>query len=188
MPDTASLSWRQSLSDMRWRVSVFLLSCVGAGAVAGVMWAFFAIKPVYELTDELEASMGERELADIFAADALFTLLLALAGLAIGVACWILFQRNGWWVCALAVLGAGIAGLVAWQVGLLVTPDDFEARLASAVGGSEVPIDLQLRSMAALLVAPFAAITPVMLLAAFAPEPRGAAPVAELETQPDSPT
>ena len=184
MPDAASLSW-QALSDMRWRVSVFLLSCLGVGVVAGIIWAFFAIRPEYELTDDLEASMGERELADIFAGDALFTLLLAAVGLAIGVACWILFQRNGWLVCALAVLGAGVAALIAWQVGLLVTPDDFDVRLASAVGGEGVPIDLQLRSTAALLVAPFAAITPVMLLAAFAPEPRRRSPIAELEIQPE---
>lgn len=188
MPDTTSLSWRQALSDMRWRVVVFLLSCLGAGVVSGGIWAFFAFRPGYALNDDLEASMGERELADIFAGDALFTLLLAAVGLAIGVACWILFQRNGWWVCALAVLGAGIAGLVAWQVGLLVTPDDFEARLASAVAGELVPIDLQLRSTAALLVAPFAAITPVMLLAAFAPEPRAVTPIAELEIAPGTNT
>lgn len=169
-------------------MSVFLLSCVVAGVVAGIVWAVFAVRPGYELTDDLEAFMGERSLADIFAADALFSLLLAAVGLAIGIACWIFFHRNGWWVCMLAVLGASIAGLIAWQVGLLVTPDDFEARLAGAVGGEMVPIDLQLRSTAALLVAPFLAITPVMLLAAFAPEPREPAPAGEMDTQPGTST
>ncbi len=168
---------------MRWQVSVFLLFCVGAGVVSGILWAVFAFRPGYELTDDLEASMGERGLAEIFAADAFFSLLLAAVGLVIGVACWILFQRNGWWVCALAVLGAGIAGLLAWQVGLLVTPNDFEERLAMAVGGDVVPVDLQLRATAALLVAPFAAITPVMLLAAFAPEPREPVPAADSDAQ-----
>jgi len=169
---------------MRWAVSVFLLSCVGAGVVSGVIWAYFAFRPGYELTDDLEASMGERGLAGIFAADAFFSLLLAAVGLVIGVACWVLFHRNGWWVCALAVLGAGIAGVLAWQVGLLVSPNNFAERLAGAVGGDLIPVDLQLRATAALLVAPFAAITPVMLLAAFAPEPREPDATAELDTQP----
>jgi len=87
-------------------------------------------------------------------------------------------------VCALAVLGAGIAGVLAWQVGLLVSPNNFAERLAGAVGGDLIPVDLQLRATAALLVAPFAAITPVMLLAAFAPEPREPDATAELDTQP----
>lgn len=179
MPDSAAPSWRQVLPEMRWRAAVFLLSCVGAGVVAGVIWAVFAFRPVYEVADDLGASLGERGLAGIFAADALFSLLLAFFGLAIGIASWRFFHRNGWWVCVLAVVGAGIAGVLAWQVGLLVTPNDFPERLASAVGGDVVPVDLQLYAKAALLVAPFAAITPVMLLAAFWPEPRESVPVGE---------
>ena len=38
--------------------------------------------------------------------------------------------------------------------------------------GDVVQMDLQLRSLSALLVGPFAAITPIMLLSAFWPEPR----------------
>ncbi len=179
MPDSAALSWTDAISEMRWRVAVFLLSCMGAGVVAGVIWALGAFRPSYEVADDLAATMGERGLVSIFAADAFFSVLMAVFGVAIGVACWLLFHRNGWWVCMLSVLGAGIAGLLAWQVGLLVTPNDFPERLASAVGGKMVPVDLQLRATAALLVGPFAAITPVMLFAAFAPEPRAQSLVAE---------
>lgn len=167
----ATHSWRQGLSDMRWRVAVFMLSCVLTGVVVGILWAVLAFRPGYVLDERLKATLNERGLAGLFAADALFSLLLGAFGLAIGIACWMLFQRNGWWVCALSVLGASIAAVLAWRVGLLVTPDDFNERLASAVAGDMVPVDLQLRAMASLLVAPFTAITPVMLLAAFAPEP-----------------
>lgn len=179
MTETATPPWRQVLPEMRWRAALFLLSCVGAGVVFGVIWAVFAFRPGYEVADDLGASLGERGLAQIFAADALFSVLLAVGGLAIGVVCWILFHRNGWWVCALAVVGAAIAALLAWQVGLLVSPNNFSERLASAVGGDVVPVDLQLHALAALLVAPFTAITPVMLLAAFWPESK--APVAALD-------
>ncbi|MGO1489351.1 MAG: hypothetical protein ACTHWA_12500 [Arachnia sp.] len=185
MSDPTSLLWRQGISSIRWRAAVFLLFCVGAGVSSGIIWANGATRPVYSLTDNLEASMGERQLAEIFAADAFFSILLAGVGLLIGIACWMLFHRDGWWVCLLAVLGAGITSISAWQVGLLVSPRDFEERLARAVGGELVPLDLTLHALVALLVAPFAAITPVMLLAAFAPEGREAAPAAELETHPD---
>lgn len=178
MSDAAELSWTEAISEMRWRVAVFLLSCMGVGVVAGVIWALGAFRPSYEVADDLAATMGERGLVGIFAADAFFSVMMVLVGLAIGVACWMLFHRNGWWVCMLSVVGAGIAGVLAWQVGLLVTPDDFPERLAKAVGGM-VPVDLQLRATAALLVGPFAAITPVMLFAAFAPEPRPRSVVVE---------
>ncbi len=169
---------------MRGRVALFLLACLGAGVVAGILWAVFAFRPAYELSADLEASLGERELAGIFASDALFTLLAAVCGLIIGIACWLLFHRNGWWVSVLAVLGAGLTGLITWQVGLLVMPEDFDQRLASAVGGDEVRVDLQLHALAALLVAPLVAITPVMLLAAFAPEPSDPPPPSEVDGSP----
>ena len=181
MTEAATPPLGHMLPETRWRVTIFLSSCLGVGVVAGVLWAVLAFRPRYEVADDLGASLRERGLSQIFAADALFSVLLAVVGLGIGIACWLLFHRNGWWVCVLAVSGAIIAALVAWQVGLLVTPNDFAERLARAVGGDEVPVDLQLHATAALLVAPFTAITPVMLLAAFWPE--SPAPIAADEKQ-----
>ncbi|NHB86019.1 hypothetical protein G7085_19780 [Tessaracoccus sp. HDW20] len=48
----------------------------------------------------------------------------------------------------------------------------FEERLAAAAAGDLVQVDLQLRALSALIVGPFAAVTPIMLLSAFWPEPR----------------
>lgn len=172
MTESAPPPWRRVLPEMRWRVTIFLLSCVGAGVLAGVVWALTAYRPSYVVAPDLGASLNERALARIFDSDAQFSILLALVGLGVGVACWLLFHRAGWWVCVLAVVGGGLAALLAWQVGLLVTPDDFDDVLASAVSGEFVPVNLQLHARAALLVAPFTAITPVMLLAAFWPDRR----------------
>lgn len=183
MTESAAPPWRQGLPEMRWRVTVFLLSCFGAGVVSGIIWAVFAFRPGYEVANDLGASLAERALAGIFSSDALFTVLLAVVGVAIGVAGWLFFQRLGWWVCIIAVAGAGIAALCAWQVGLLVSPNDFPERLASAVSGDVVPVDLQLHAVAALLVAPFSAITPVMLFAAFWPEQKDAAPAVERQQE-----
>ncbi|HHT14195.1 MAG TPA: hypothetical protein GX013_13680, partial [Propionibacterium sp.] len=51
-----------------------------------------------------------------------------------------------------------------------------------ATPGDVVAVDLSLRSMAALMVAPFLAITPVMLLAAFWPEPADEQEIEEPES------
>lgn len=177
-------TWRLSITDIRWRVVTFLVGCVGAGVGAGIIWAVFAFRPGYEVSEDLKASLGERGLAGIFAADAHFSVTLAVVGLLIGGASWFAFQRIGLWVCVLAVAGAGIAGVIAWQVGLLVTPHDFVERLARAVGGDMVLIDLELHARIALLVAPFAAITPVMLLSAFWPDPDRGPVIRERDTTP----
>ena len=171
MSEPAIPAWSTSITTLRWRVAVFLLCCIGAGAAAGIIWAVSAFRPGYEVSEDLKASLGERGLAGIFAADAFFSVLLAAVGFLIGVACWLAFRRNGGWVSLLTVLGAGIASVVAWRVGLFVKPPDFSERLAIAVGGDMVLIDLQLHATIALLVAPFAGIAPVMLFAAFWPDP-----------------
>ncbi|RMB58776.1 hypothetical protein EAX62_11640 [Tessaracoccus antarcticus] len=171
--------WRRILPATRWRVLVFLVSCLAVGAAVGILWAVFASRPGYVVADDLGASLNERGIAEIFAADALFSVLLAAVGVGVGVAGWLVFHRWGWWVCLITVITAGLAGLVAWQVGLLVTPSNFAERLASAVSGDVVAVDLQLHAKAALLVAPFTAITPVMLLAAFWPESKDMAAIAD---------
>lgn len=170
MTESATPPWRQGLPELRWRAAVFLLSCIGGGVLSGIIWALVAFRPGYQVSEDLGATLDERGLAAIFASDALFVTILAVVGIAIGVAGWLNFHRSGWWVCAITIAGAGLASFIAWQVGLLTSPHDFPERLASAVGGDVVPVDLQLHALPALLVAPFAAITPVMLLAAFWPE------------------
>ena len=97
--------------------------------------------------------------------------LAALSGLAIGLISWWWFRNRGWWVCVAAVGGALMVCLLIWLGGMWILPPSFDSRLAAASAGDIVPIDLSLHSMSALLVGPFCAITPVMLLAAFWPEP-----------------
>lgn len=162
--------WRRVLDDHRLLVPVFLVACAVVGVVLGALWALFAYRPGYVVREDLSAYLTERGLADIFAADALFVFLSVLLGIAAGIGSWLLFRRLGWWICILAVVSASIGSLVAWQFGLLIGPRRFEERLAAAVSGDVVPVDLALHSLSALLVAPFLAITPVMLCAAFWPE------------------
>lgn len=154
------------------RLLLFLGVCLGIGIAAGIAWALTAQRPGYLIGEDLGASIPERSLAQIFAADAWFTLVVGLMGLLVGILAWLWLHQLGWWVSVLAVVGAALMAVLAWQVGMLVSPGDFDQRLATAEPGDVVPIDLELRSLAALLVAPFAAITPVMLLSAWWPEDR----------------
>lgn len=164
--------WRRALTDARWSIPSFLVGCALVGLVVGAIWFLGAHRPGYTVLEDLNATMDERGLASMFAADALYTLLVGLLGLAAGIISWVLFRNNGWWVCLLAVLGATIGALVVWQFGLVLGGSGFSERLASARPGDVVPVDLRLQAHAAILAAPFLAITPVMLFSAFWPEER----------------
>ncbi|RRD49839.1 hypothetical protein [Arachnia propionica] len=153
-----------------WSALWFTVFVLGISALAAGAWAVFAHRPSYVVTEELGAYLSERGQADVFSSDALYVGLAALCGLLTGVVAWVKFRDTGWLVCVQAILGGFAAALVIWQLGMLFSPDDFDQRLATAVAGDRVPIDLALHSLAALLVGPFGAITPVMFFAAFWPE------------------
>lgn len=162
--------WRRAMADLRWSVPGYLLGCVLTGALASLLWAFPAQRPGYTVGEDLTAHIGERGLAEVFATDALFVVVTGALGVVAGVVSWLLFHRTGWMVCLLATIGAALAAVMVWQVGLLIGEQGFSERLAAATAGDVVPIDLELHALGALLVAPFLAITPVMLFAAFWPE------------------
>ena len=155
---------------LRWRWLQLLGVVVALGIPMGVMWAFLSRRPGYVVSQDLGAGLSERGLADVFSADALFVCLAAVSGIIIGLLSWWRFQDRNWTVCAAAILGSFAASLVMWQLGLVIAPPTFDERLAAAQPGDVIPIDLSLHSLSALLVGPFCAITPVMLLAAFLPE------------------
>ena len=160
----------RAMPRLLWRVLQFLGLLLGLGVLCALIWAWLARRPGYLVSQELGASLPERGLAEVFSTDALFALLAALSGIAIGLISWWWFRDRGWWVCVAAVGGALAVCLLTWLGGTWILPPTFDSRLAAASGGDVIPIDLTLHSMSALLVGPFCAITPVMLLAAFWPE------------------
>lgn len=154
-----------------WKVVVFLGGAVLLGAVGGLVWALTTHLPSYVVREDLSATMSELELADIIGADASFTLITGIVGLVIGVGGWMVLHRAGWVVTIVPPAAALGASLMAWRLGTIVGSSGFTQRLAVASAGDAVQVDLQLRALSALLVGPFAAVTPIMLLAAFWPEP-----------------
>jgi hypothetical protein len=158
---------------MRRPVALYLGGAAVLAALGGLLWAKATPIASYTVLEGLAASISERSQATIVAADATFSLITGVLGLVIGIVGWLVLFRRGWWVVGVPVLAALGASAITWWLGTIVGNNGFAARMAEAAVGDVVQMDLQLRSLSALLVGPFAAITPIMLLSAFWPEPRG---------------
>ncbi|MFV0428054.1 MAG: hypothetical protein ACK5KO_01290 [Arachnia sp.] len=161
-----------ALRATRWRLIVYLAVATVASGIAGLVWAVGATRPGYVVNENLTASLPEAGLADVIASDALFSVLVSIFGLGLGLLAWVWFRDLGWWVLLVSIVASGLGGLLTWRLGLAIGESGFAERLATAQPGDIVPIDLELHTVSALLVAPFWAVTPIMLLAAFWPESR----------------
>ena len=169
-------------------VAGFLALALGLGALAGVAWEAVVDLPTYTVGDGGGASTSERGLTAVFGSDAWFCLVGAVVGLLLGVVAWRRLRALGWPLVLLVVLAATAAALVAWWVGTAFGPGPFNPRLAAAQPGEAVPVALELRAPASLLVWPFLAVVPVLLgssLGRDEEEPTGPAePVEEPRTAP----
>jgi hypothetical protein len=145
------------------KLAIFALAALATGAIAGVIWWKVVRLPEYLVAPSGRATTSERGLAQFMAADAWFTVLGAILGVALGLLAWRLFARLGWRVAVLATGGAFLAGVFCWQVGHQLGPSDFAPRLVTAKPGESVPVELILRAKAALAAWPFAASIPILL-------------------------
>ena len=144
-------------------VGGFLALGLGLGALAGAAWPAVVDLPVYVVHADGRASTSERGLTAIFGADAWFCVLGAVTGLLLGAVAWWRLRGLGWPVVLVTTVTAVAAALVCWWVGTALGPADFTTRLATALPGDVVPIGLELRAGASLLVWPFVAVLPVLL-------------------------
>ncbi|MCA0294030.1 MAG: hypothetical protein LCH96_01725 [Actinobacteria bacterium] len=140
------------------------------GGLAAVFWATIVTMPTWRILENSSAVMTERGVTEIVAADVWFVITGALVGVGLGLVTWKWFRPLGWLTALLAV-GAGLlAGLVCWQVGQVLGPGPENERIAAALPGAVVPAALQLRSLSALAVWGFAAVTPVLLVSSLGPD------------------
>lgn len=149
---------------------IYLAVCVGAGALAGLVWRATTPLPDWTVQDDGTVVLGEHVLTSLFEATARYTVVAAVGGLLLGLLALALLRRRGWPVVAWSVVGPVLAGLAAWTAGVLGGPSA-EELLAGAGPGSSVPVDLALRAPVAVLVWPFLAMLPVLLWSAFSPDP-----------------
>lgn len=159
------------LSPAARGVVVYLVAALALGMLAGVIWNWVVDLPGYRMGDNGSATMTERELTQFFTTDYWFSVVAVVGGLVLGAWGWWWFGRRGPVVVLLVVLAACGASAAAWWVGSMMGPHDFDSRLSQAQPGEVVSIDFELTALTALAMWPLAAILPVMLAAAFQPEP-----------------
>lgn len=167
LPGKSTSSRRHSLLA---EMTVFYTVCLVIGVLAGLLWGVVTDLPGYTIGADGRATTSERGLAEQFSADAWFCLIAVGGGLLIGLLAWWRLVRVGWAVILTAVLGALLAAGLTWLVGWGIGPGDFDTRLASALPGDVVPIELTLRAPVALVVWPFFASVPILLWSSLAPD------------------
>lgn len=156
-PVARGLSHR-SLRDVRW--FLILVSSTLLGVVSGVVWAQLADPGQWEVRDTgivltEDASRGQ------FSVIVVFTLIGLIAALLWAAATTVVSRHGGWLLVACVAVGATLAGVVAWQIGMLLGPPPPE----SVVGlnlGDRVPDELRVDGVAPFLVWPIAALVGVL--------------------------
>lgn len=156
-------------------VALWIALLAGLSAVVGglsaVFWASIVTVPTWRISaTNSVAVMTERGVTEIVAADVWFVITGALVGVGLGLVTWKWFRPLGWPTALLAVGSGLLAGVVCWQVGQVLGPGPEAERLAAALPGAVVPAALQLRSLSALAVWGFAAVTPVLLVSSLGPD------------------
>lgn len=141
----------------------FVALALGLGAAAGVLWEAVVQLPTYTVNADGGASTSERGLTAVFGSDAWFCLIGAVAGLLLGALAWRALRGIGWPVVLVGTLSAVAAALLCRWVGTALGPGEFNPRLAAARAGDVVPVALELRAPASLLVWPFLAVVPILL-------------------------
>lgn len=161
MPETAS----EPRLRLRRASFFYLLGLVAAGLLAGLLWHLLSSPPSYTIGDDQGAIITEQGMSQIFAMDIWYLFIGMALGLAVGAYAWGLMHQIGWPLMIVVVVGALLAGWLAWQFGQLLGPRDFADRLAAASPGDRVPMDLQLHAVGLTLIWPLAACLPVLVLA-----------------------
>lgn len=149
----------RSLDDVRWLL--ILISSVLVGALSGVLWAQLADPGRWEVRDTgivltEDASRGQ------FSVIVVFTLIGLIAALLWAAAMTVMARHGGWLLVASVALGATLAGVVAWQVGMPLGPPPPESVPGLALG-DRVPDELRVDGIAPFLVWPIAALVGVLL-------------------------
>jgi hypothetical protein len=184
--------WPEVRADLR-SSALLVLALALAGLVAGLLWWWLAPRADFRITDTGPVAIGSPSGELLVADDAVLALILTGLGLVAGGAAWFLRRRRGVATVLALALGGSLMAVVAWQLGELLGAGPTEAQLADV--GAVVTTSLTLGSVAALALAPFAALlaylVPVITVhrddLGRTPDPRPAGPpVPAGEPLPDS--
>lgn len=144
---------------MRW--SVLVVSAVLLGVVGAVAWSQLAEPGLWEVRETgivltEDASRGQ------FSVIVVFTLIGAIAALLWAAAMTATVRQGGWLLVAAVVVGSTLAGVIAWQVGMVLGPPAPDSVPGLALG-DRVPDELRVDGIAPFLVWPMSALVGVLL-------------------------
>ncbi len=147
--------WPEVRADLRPSLRLVLVLAL-AGIPTGLAWWALAPRAVFRITEAGPEPVGSPSAELLIADDAVFVLVLAVAGLLAGAVAWRLRRRRGVATAVAVALGAFATALVAWQVGELLGVGPTQSQIEDV--GAMVTTSLRLGSPAALAVAPFLAV------------------------------
>lgn len=158
------------------RSGILVALALLVGALGALAWAAFSVLPAWVVQADGHATITERGLTEVASSDWWFTVLGLVGGLIIGIAGWVMLREAGWSVALITAGSALLSGVTCWMMGEVLGPGNFADRIASAPPGATVPVALQLHSLSALAVWPFAAVAVPLLAASLGPDPESEAP------------
>lgn len=143
------------------RTVLLAVSSVVLGIVGGVVWSQLADPGRWEVRETgivltEEASRGQ------FSVIVVFTLVGAIAALVWAAVTTALSRSGGWPLVLLVVVGSAVAGLVAWQVGMVLGPPPPQT-VSGLMLGDRVPDQLRVDGIAPFLVWPISGLVGVLL-------------------------
>jgi hypothetical protein len=147
--------WPEVRADVRASLRLVVVLAL-AGIPTGLAWWALAPRAVFRITEAGPEPLGSPSAELLIADDAVFALVLAVAGLLAGAVAWRLRRRRGVATAVAVAVGALATAVVAWQVGEVLGVGPTQAQIEEV--GARVTTSLTLGSPAALAVAPFVAV------------------------------
>jgi hypothetical protein len=133
---------------------------IGGLVIAG-LWVWFA-DPPYAVVQGDNAFRGSDELGRQFGIDVAFAAACLLVAVPLGAVLGLRGQRVGWPLAVVLVLAAGVASVIAWQVGGVLGPDNPRDLIAGASDGDRLYQQLDVHARGLFLTPPVGALVGFM--------------------------
>lgn len=170
-PITHEVPRRAPWAPVAVQVAVVLALFAAVGAAAGWLW-FRLWDPPSGVVFEGRWYLDEAGLRGVFPSTGWFVVVAAGAGLLLGVGCAWLFDRSELATLLAVALGAAIATVVMWRVGLALSPADPHELARTAADGDRLPGRIEATGLSVFLVLPATSLGALALTYALVPKRR----------------
>jgi hypothetical protein len=169
---TAEPPPRRPLRPTLTAAALIVIVLAVAGGPLGLLWHYLApTVPVINIGDG-RVVVNDPSPEEYIAADGWFALLGLAFGLTAAIAAWMLLRRHrGPWLLAAVTLGSLAAAVVAWQAGRLVGRGAYQQWQETSAQAATYQAPPDLHAYGVLLVAAFAAVITLTLMAGWSNDP-----------------